>query len=54
MDQFVRVNNIQLHYLDHSGDDPCLVLLPGLTGNAHVFDGLIKAGLSPRTTGVRP
>jgi pimeloyl-ACP methyl ester carboxylesterase len=47
MDQFVRVNNIQLHYLDHQGGDPPLVLMPGLTANACSFDGLIKAGLSP-------
>jgi pimeloyl-ACP methyl ester carboxylesterase len=47
MDQFVRVNTIQLHYLDHPGGDPPLVLMPGLTANACSFDGLIKAGLSP-------
>ena len=47
MDRFVRVNNIQLHYLDHQGGDPPLVLMPGLTANASSFDGLIKAGLSP-------
>jgi pimeloyl-ACP methyl ester carboxylesterase len=41
------VNNIQLHYLDHLGGDPPLVLMPGLTANACSFDGLIKAGLSP-------
>ncbi|HVN72642.1 MAG TPA: alpha/beta hydrolase [Desulfomonilia bacterium] len=47
MDRFVRANNIQLHYLDHQGSDPPLVLMPGLTANASSFDGLIKAGLSP-------
>ena len=47
MDQFMRLNNFQLHYLDHLGDDPPLVLMPGLTANAHSFDGLIKTGLSP-------
>jgi len=47
MDKFVQVNNIQLHYLDHPGGDPPLVLMPGLTANACSFDGLIKAGLSP-------
>jgi len=46
MDQFVRVNDIQLHYLEHPGGDPPLVLMPGLTANAYSFDGLIKAGLS--------
>jgi pimeloyl-ACP methyl ester carboxylesterase len=48
MDCFARANNIQLHYLDHAGGEPTLVLLPGLTANAHAFDGLILGGLSPR------
>src|SRR5262245_50949654 len=48
MDRFIRTNGIQLHYLEHPGDDPSIVLLPGLTANAHVFDGLVRAGLSPR------
>ncbi len=47
MERFVYVNNIQLHYLDHPGGVPPLVLMPGLTANACSFDGLIKAGLSP-------
>jgi pimeloyl-ACP methyl ester carboxylesterase len=47
MDQWMRVNNIALHYLDHPGSDPPLILMPGLTANAHSFDGLINAGLSP-------
>ncbi len=47
MDQWTRVNNIALHYLDHPGSDPPLILMPGLTANAHSFDGLINAGLSP-------
>ncbi len=48
MDHFVQVNHIQLHYLDTAGGEPTLILLPGLTANAHSFDGLIQAGLSPR------
>jgi len=47
MDRLAQVNNIQLHYLDHSGENGLLVLMPGLTANAHSFDGLIAAGLSP-------
>ncbi len=47
MSQFVQVNNIRLHYLDHPGRRPTLILLPGLTANAHCFDGMIQAGLSP-------
>ncbi len=38
---------ISLHFLDHQGHEPTIVLLPGLTANAHIFDGLIQAGLSP-------
>lgn len=48
MAHFVQTNNIQLHYLAHPGAGPTLVLMPGLTANAHAFDGLIQAGLSPR------
>ncbi|MCQ3931226.1 MAG: alpha/beta hydrolase [Chloroflexi bacterium] len=48
MEHFRHVNNIVLHYLDHKGNGPTILLLPGLTANANEFDGLIKAGLSPR------
>jgi len=47
MDRFMRVKGIRLHCLDHPGGEPPLILMPGLTANAHAFDGLIKAGLSP-------
>lgn len=49
MDKYLNTNGIQLHYLDHPGGEPVLILLPGLTANAHEFDGLIAAGLSPRS-----
>jgi pimeloyl-ACP methyl ester carboxylesterase len=45
-DRFAEVNGIRLHYLEHEGSAPPLVLLPGLTANAHSFDGLMQAGLS--------
>jgi pimeloyl-ACP methyl ester carboxylesterase len=45
---FVRANGIRIHYQEHAGPEPTVVLLPGLTVNAHIFDGLIQAGLSPR------
>ncbi len=45
---YVETNGIKLHYLDHAGDEPSLILMHGLTANAHSFDGLIKAGLSPQ------
>ncbi len=47
MDKYVTANGIRLHYLDPPGSEPPLVLMPGLTANAHSFDGLIAAGLSP-------
>jgi pimeloyl-ACP methyl ester carboxylesterase len=45
--RFVETNGIRLHYLDHGGDGPTLVLTHGLSANAHFFDGLAAAGLSP-------
>lgn len=47
MEQLIQVNDMQLHYLEHIGNNGPLLLMPGLTANAHSFDGLIKAGLSP-------
>jgi pimeloyl-ACP methyl ester carboxylesterase len=46
--QFVHTNRIRLHVLEHPGNGPTVVLLHGLTANAHVFDGLAVAGLAPR------
>jgi len=45
---FVETNHVRLHYLDHAGAGPTLILLPGLTANAHVFGGLLGAGLNGR------
>ncbi len=45
--KFVQTNSTRLHYLEFSGEQPTLVLLHGVTANAHAFDGLIAAGLSP-------
>ena len=44
-DRYVETNGIRLHYLDHGGGEPTLVLAPGLSANAHSFDGLMRAGL---------
>jgi pimeloyl-ACP methyl ester carboxylesterase len=44
-DRFVETNGIRLHYLDHGGTGPTLILAPGLSANAHSFDGLMRAGL---------
>jgi pimeloyl-ACP methyl ester carboxylesterase len=46
MDRFVQTNGMRLHFLDHPGPGPTLLLMPGLTANAHSFDGLIAAGLN--------
>ena len=46
MGAFAGTNNIQIHYLDYAGTNPPLVLMPGLTNNAHSFGGLIHAGLN--------
>lgn len=45
---FITSNGIKLHYLDHPGDGPAVVLMHGLTANAHAFDGIVAAGLSPK------
>lgn len=42
---FIKTNNINLHYLEYGSGQLTLVLLHGLTANAHAFDGLIAAGL---------
>ncbi len=42
----VKVNGITLHYIEYANDKPKLLLLHGLTANAHAFEGLIRAGLS--------
>ena len=46
-DGTVSVNGIQLHYLDHPGRRGPLVLLHGLSANAHSFDQVVSAGISP-------
>jgi pimeloyl-ACP methyl ester carboxylesterase len=48
MGHFIEHRGVKLHYLDHAGGEPWVVLLHGLTANAHSFDGLVEAGLSPR------
>ena len=44
---FIHTNGIKLHYLEFEGKKPTMILMHGLTANAHAFDGLIAAGLSP-------
>jgi len=45
-DHFIKANNINLHYVEHNSDGPVLILMHGLTANAHAFDALI-GGLQP-------
>lgn len=45
---------LRIHYLDFPGGDPPIVLLHGLSSNAHVFGGLVAAGLSPSFRVVAP
>jgi pimeloyl-ACP methyl ester carboxylesterase len=46
-DHIIKTNNIDLHYIEHNPKgEPTLVLIHGLTANAHAFDGLIAHGLT--------
>jgi pimeloyl-ACP methyl ester carboxylesterase len=42
---FIETNNIRLHYLDFGGEGPLMIMMHGLTANAHAFDGLVAEGL---------
>jgi pimeloyl-ACP methyl ester carboxylesterase len=53
-DHFTPVDGISLHWLDHAGGDPPIVLLHGLTANARIFDGLVASGLAPRFRTIVP
>lgn len=47
-DRYVRANGVRLHYLDWGGGDkPVLVLVHGLTSNAHAWDTFIRSGHAP-------
>lgn len=46
--KFIDTGSVWIHYLDNEGDGPLLLLLHGLTANAHAFDGLMHAGLNDR------
>ncbi len=53
-DHFIEVNNINLHYIDYASDGPVILIMHGLTANAHAFDGLVAAGLSPAFRMISP
>lgn len=48
------VGGVRLRYLDHAGGEPPLVLLHGLSANAHSFGGLVAAGLAPAHRVIAP
>lgn len=45
-DHIVKVNNIHIHYIDYAADGPTILMMHGLTANAHAFDGLVAQGLN--------
>lgn len=47
-DHFVETNKINLHFIEYNNkkDKPTLILMHGLTANAHAFDGLVSRGLA--------
>lgn len=44
--KFLQIGQLNLHCLEGPQHGPTLLLLHGLTANAHAFDGLIDAGLT--------
>jgi len=45
-EHFITTNEIKLHYIEYPAENkPLLILLHGLTANAHAFDGLVAKGL---------
>ena len=54
IERFTDAGDLRTHYLDFPGGEPTLVLLHGLSANAHEFCALTEAGLSPRFRVVAP
>ncbi len=48
IEKYIHTNNITLHCLDFDGGEPTIVLMHGLTANAHSFVEIVKVGLSPK------
>lgn len=46
--KIIRTNHINLHYLDSETAGQTVILMHGLTANAHAFDGLLKEGLGKK------
>ena len=45
--RYIDAGGLRTHFLDAPGGAPTVMLLHGLSANAHAFGGLIAAGLSP-------
>ncbi len=54
VDRFTMAGSLRTHFLDFRGDEPTIILLHGLSANAHEFCGLTEAGLSPRFRVIAP
>lgn len=54
MDHFIHTNGIQLHLLDFEGPGETIILMHGLTANAHSFSGLVAAGLNQHMRVIAP
>ena len=46
--KIIQTNGINLHYLDSESVGQTVILMHGLTANAHAFDGLLKEGLGKK------
>ncbi|WP_118953327.1 alpha/beta fold hydrolase [Taibaiella helva] len=55
-DHFITTNRINLHYIEYEcrKNKPTLLLLHGLTANAHAFDGLVYNGLADHFRVISP
>lgn len=45
-DCYATIRDLSIHYLDHPGPSPAIVLLHGLSANANEFGGLIHEGIA--------
>lgn len=46
MSQFITSNDINLHLIERGAGDSAIILMHGLSANAHCFDGYFRAGLA--------
>lgn len=54
MEHVVTAGGVNIQYIDAPGGAPTLMMLHGLSANAHCFNGLIAAGLSPQYRVIAP